>query len=140
MKILSVSRRFERYKLLYCMKILNKETQNCGLHWNYTPDTGYIFTIPKFGKYFTQERQQSFNFVGPSLFNSLPLYLRKEVMDSKQWKILLDKFLERILNDPVTLKISSGLCEVHTSKPTNSLVKWIPNPGLLGTRKHTSPE
>ena len=140
MKILSVSRRFERYKLLYCMKILNRETQNCGLSWTYSQDSGYIFEIPKFGKYFTQERKQSFNFAGPSLFNTLPLYLRKEIMDSKSWKILLDKFLEQIPDNPITLKITSGLCEVHTSKPTNSLTKWIPHLGLLGRRKHLSPD
>ena len=140
MKILSVSRRFERYKLLYCMKILNRETQNCGLSWTYSQDSGYIFEIPKFGKYFTQERKQSFNFAGPSLFNTLPLYLRKEIMDSKSWKILLDKFLEQIPDNPITLKITSGRCEVHTSKPTNSLTKWIPHLGLLGRRKHLSPD
>ena len=135
-----MSRRFERYKLLYCMKILNRETQNCGLHWTFSQDTGYTFTIPKFGEYFTQERKQSFNFAGPSLFNSLPLYLRKEIMDTKSWKILLDKFLERIPDNPITLRISSGLCEVYTSKPTNSLLKWIPHLGLLGRRKHISPD
>ena len=122
------------------MKILNRETQNCGLSWRYTSDTGYYFTIPKFGKYYTKERQQSFNYMGPSLFNSLPLYLRKEIMDSKKWKILLDKFLEQIPDNPVTLKITSGLCEALTSKPTNSLLKWIPHLGLLGRRQEKPPD
>ena len=51
LKVYSITRRFERYKILYCMKILNQETQNCGLTWNYSKETGYQFNIPKFGKF-----------------------------------------------------------------------------------------
>ena len=80
LKIFSISRRFERYKLLYCMKILNTEAQNCRLNWKYSKETGYLFDIPKFGKYYTKERLQSFNYSSPLLFNSLLLYLRTEIM------------------------------------------------------------
>ena len=108
LKVYSLTRRFERYKLLYCMKILNKETQNCGLSWKYSPDTGILFDVPKFGKLYTKERKQYFNYMGPSLFNSLPLYLRKEITDSSGWKVSLDKFLENIPDNPITAKITNG--------------------------------
>ena len=93
----------------------------------------------KFGKFYTNERRQSFNFMGPSLFNSLPLYLRKEAISTNIWKIELDKFLEQIPDNPITLKISSGLSDVYTGKPTNSLLKWIPHLGLSGRRKYYPP-
>ena len=122
------------------MKILNQETQNCGLSWNYSKETGYIFKIPKFGKYYTNERRQSFNYMGPSLFNSLPLYLRKEIMDTSVWKVDLDKFLESIPDNPITLKTTSGLLDIFSSKPTNSLLRWIPHLGLMGRRKAFPPD
>merc|ERR1712240_464909 len=79
LKIYSLTRRFERYKLIYCMKVLNNETQNCGLSWNYTPEFGILFNVPKFGEYYSKERNLSFKYMGPALSNSLPLYLRKEI-------------------------------------------------------------
>ena len=139
MKIYSLTRRFEPYKILYCMKILTNETQNCGLNWKFSEEGGFKFIIPKFCKFYTNERRQSFNFVGPSLFNSLPLYLRKEAISTNIWKTDLDKFLEQIPDNPITLKISSGLSDVYTGKPTNSLLKWIPHLGLSGRRKYYPP-
>ena len=73
--------------------------------------------------------------MGPSLFNSVPLYLRTEKVESATWKPLLDKFLKKIPDNPITSKMTSGLCESKTSKPTNSLLKWIPHLDLLGRRK-----
>ena len=67
LKIYSVTRRFEWYKILYCMKILNNETQNCELTWQYSKETKYKFIISKFGKYYTNERRQLFDFMGPFL-------------------------------------------------------------------------
>ena len=122
------------------MKVLNKETQNYGPTWKYSPDTGILFNVPKFGKFNSKERNQSFNYMGPSLFNSLPLYLRKEITDTSGWKVSLDKFLEKIPDNPITAKITSGLCDALTCKSTNSLLKWIPHLGLSGRRQHYPPE
>ena len=122
------------------MKILDSETQNCGLSWTYSPEFGYLFNVPKFGQYYTSVRNQSFNYLGPALFNSLPLYLRKEVMDTPTWKVSLDKFLEQIPDNPITAKITSNLCEAFTSKSTNTLIKWIPHLGLSGRRLSNRPD
>ena len=72
-------------------------------------------------RYFTKERLQSFNYSGPLLFNSLPLYLRTDVMSTVQWKTHLDKFLDSIPDNPITIKVTSGLRDVITYKPTNLL-------------------
>ena len=76
LNIYSISRRNERYRIIYCKKILLDKTQNCGLTWRYTNKNGYIFDVPKFKKYSKGLREQSFGYMGPKLFNSLPLYLR----------------------------------------------------------------
>ena len=93
-----------------------------------------MFTLNKFGKYEHCNRRQSFNFMGPRLFNTLPKYLRSQDTTFPIWKSNLDKFLERIPDNPVTVPNESGLCELYTAKQTNSLIYWIPHLGLTGRR------
>ena len=133
----SVSRRFEHYRILDCNKILNGESQNCGVSWTYLKTTGFKFDVPKFGKHFTMEREKSFNYAGPALHNTLPLYLRLDKLSTENWKEKLDNFLEDVPDHPITTKLKSGLCDQYTTLPTNSLIKWIPHLGLSGKRKAT---
>ena len=35
LKLQSFSRRSDRYRMIYCFKVLNKLTQNCDLEWEY---------------------------------------------------------------------------------------------------------
>ena len=131
----SVTRRLERYRIIYCMKIISGLTPNCGLEWTYSEKYGYNFKIPNFGKYFKSQRQQSFQYMGPLLFNALPVSLRKhDILSSAHWKMDLDIFLQQIPDYPITSKYTSGFCDVFTSKPTNSLIKWIPHLGLSNRR------
>ena len=90
------------------------------LAWNYRKETIYRFNIPKFGDYYNKEHQKSFNNIGPSLYNMLPLYLRNKLVGSLAWKEGLDLFLGDIPDNPVTTKHSSGLSDVIMSKPRNS--------------------
>ena len=69
------------------------------------------------------------------LYSTLYRYIRTDKVDSATWKPFLDKFFEKIPDNPITSKITCGLCEPTTSKPTNSLLKWIMHLGLLGRRK-----
>ena len=139
LKMYSVTRRFERYKIIYCKKIIMNLTPNCGLKWSYTEKYGYLFEIPKFKEYFKSQRQQSFQYAGPLLFNSLPVHLRKKkLLFSERWKMELDLFLQCIPDRPITSKCTSGLCDPFTSKPTNTLWKWIPHLGL--SRRRDTPE
>ena len=74
--------------------------------------------------------------MGPRLFNALPAVLRphNNSLNFDQWKILLDKFLATIPDNPVTGPNESGLCDYYSSKQTNSLLFWIPHLGKSGRR------
>ena len=136
MKMLSIGRRYERYRVIYCFKILNGLTPNCNLAWNSTPYFGQVFNLIEFGKYENSNRKQSFQYMGPRLFNALPAVLRphNNSLNFDQWKILLDKFLATIPDNPVTGPNESGLCDYYSSKQTNSLLFWIPHLGKSGRR------
>ena len=124
----SLNRRYERYRVMYCHKIIHGMTPNCGLHWTMTPKYGHMFKLKDFGKYEHSNRKQSFQFMGPRLFNAIPISLRPYIysLSFDQWKMELDKFLSEIPDHPITGPKESGLCENLTSKQTNSLLYWIP--------------
>ena len=114
-------------------------TQNCGLKWRFTEKNGYNFEIPKFKKYAVTLREQSFNHMGPRLYNSLPLYLRQNTdLSLEKWKTQLDDFLCNIPDHPTTSRIVSGLSDLYTAKPTNSILRWIPHLGLSGRSTNIS--
>ena len=135
LKMYSINRRFERYRILYCYKIVKGLTQNCGLSWSVSKQNGLLFDIPKFKKYYKEARKQSFCYMGPLLFNSLPVYLRNDMTKSiEEWKHSLDIFLQSIPDNPITLKCPSGLLDFYSAKPTNSITRWIPHLGLSARR------
>jgi len=138
LKIPSMGRRYERYKIIYCHKIIHNMTDNCGLKWEYSNLFGYKFYQQKCGKFAIKRREQSFNYIGPRLYNSIPSYLKLyEDCSFDTWKLKLDKFLDSVPDNPITSRISSGLCDPHTGKPTNSLLKWIPHLNISGRRTVT---
>ena len=128
----------QRYRIIYCQKIILGLTQNCGTNFSYTTENGYQFDVPKFKAFSKGLREQSFGYMGPKLYNSLPLYLRNvKDISIEKWKENLDKFLMNIPDNPITSRCTSGLCDVYTTKPTNSLIYWIPFLHLSGRRKTT---
>ena len=136
MRIYSINRRYERYRIMYCHKIIQGMTPNCNLTWSNTPKYGHIFSLTEYGNYENSNRKQSFHFMGPRLYNSIPVKLRPYLYDMNfaQWKTALDKFLSEIPDHPVTGPNETGLCEHLTSKQTNSLLYWIPFLGKSGRR------
>ena len=81
-KMFSISRCFERYKIIYARKILNGDTPNCGLRWENNIHKGNLFNI-RYSPNGTSShikgiRLNSFQVQGPELFNILP----KEIRDS----------------------------------------------------------
>ena len=117
-------------------------TDNCNLDWTYSDKTGFNFITKKCDPQAKANGRwlQSFQYSGPRLYNSIPLYLRKKCdLSLLSWKNSLDKFLESIPDNPVTSKITSGLCNIYTSRPTNSLIRWIPALHLNGRRADTPP-
>ena len=125
----------ERYRILYSYKIVNNLTQNCGLTWKVDSKSGLIINTLKCKQYENSCRMQSFQYMGPRLFNALPGQLRTKDGDYKQWKSKLDLFLADIPDHPITMLNESGLCDIITARPTNSLIRWIPYLGLSGRRE-----
>ena len=110
-------------------------TDNCDLDWHYSDMSGFKFTVPKCTRKAVQIREQSFNYTGPRLYNSIPLYLRTRTDTSfDTWKCKLDKFLETVPDNPNTSRITSGLCDMFSAKPSNSLLNWGPFLNLTGRR------
>ena len=75
LKMLSISRRLERYRIIYTRKILNGDSLNCGLVWRYTQDKGNIFKVnysPNSAPVRVKTiRLNSYQVQGPELFNLL---------------------------------------------------------------------
>lgn len=46
LKMSSIQRRFERYRVLYTWKILQEKVPNCGISWHSTPTTGRLCLLP----------------------------------------------------------------------------------------------
>ena len=88
-------------------------TPNCGQTWEITAHKGIIFYItqsPNNAPLFTKTiRKNSFQYQSLLLFNSLPKNIRNSESDMEGWKTILDKFLDKIPNLPVTSQLDSGL-------------------------------
>ena len=105
---------------------------NCGLNWKNSTEKGVLFNLRNYGKFGKSNRCQTLQFIGPRLYNSLPMKLRKydDSMSLDEWKYKLDEFLESIPDNPVTQANETGLCNIYTGKQTNTLLRWIPFLGL----------
>ena len=51
--------------------------RNCDLEWSTSAEFGTLFKLKNYKKYECSNRKQSFHFMGPRLFNALPVQLRK---------------------------------------------------------------
>ena len=135
MKMTSIGRRFERYKILYSWKVITGKTDNCGLNFTYNQNIGHTIETCNVQKFAQTKRTQSFQYVGPRLFNTLPRYLRDKLdVSLDTWKSELDNLLERIPDNPHTPDTIPGLCDHYTAGPTNSLIYWLPFLGLNDRR------
>ena len=134
MNLYSISRRFERYRVLYSYKIINNLTQNCGLSWRQDDNNGSLLNLLKCKKYETHNRMQSFHYMGLRLYNALPKNMRTIGKPYQDWKAELDEFLSLVPDCAVTVSNKSGLCDQFTARQTNSLMNWIPHLGLSSRR------
>ena len=97
-QMLSQQRRMERYKILYIWKILEGEVPNYGITKTENIRLGRFCEIPtlsKNSKFKVKNLiENSFQTVGPRLFNSLPRCTIEE------FKTNLDEFLAKIPDEP----------------------------------------
>lgn len=138
MKMISLQRRQERYRVLYVWKTLQGLVPNCGITVQNTPEdrVGRTCRIPRINTGATAAakslREQSFQVNGAQLFNSLPPFLRNMTTCSlDEFKERLDKYLERVPDEPSVAGLTPGAC-TPDGRPSNSLLHQRP---VGGTRR-----
>ena len=125
LKQYSQQRRMERYRILYTWKILENLAPNCGLTVISTIRRGRELKVPMLkGKQSIRTlRDQSFQVKGPQLFNSLPMNIRNITKVSvDEFKMHLDKYLEKIPDEPSVDGLVPSACNQFTAVPSNSIL------------------
>ena len=121
----SQQRRLERYRIIYTWKILEGLVPNCGLEVLHNGRRGREIKIPPLkGKSSVRTlREQSFQANGPKLFNSIPKKVRDLTKVSVgDFKEQLDKFLEKIPDQPNVDGLTPTACDLYSAAPSNSIV------------------
>ena len=129
LRLNSVQRRFERYRTIYCWKIVQGLVPNCGLSWTSRPVTGKLCLLPLSSSTATSRtktlRKSSFQFQGPALYNSLPAELRDLSCTVETFKQHLDKHLGQFPDLPL---VHNGLLpppvNAITARNSNSIIDW----------------
>ena len=122
MKLQSIQRRLDRYKLIYTQKIIRGFVPNCGLNWAESPYNGRYIIIPEEGKYLKSLRRQTVSFTAGQMFNYLPRYMRDDNESSLEvWKASLDKLLELVPDCPKTPTLVPTFTSPYTNKQSNTL-------------------
>ena len=125
LNISSVGRRFQRYKCIYIWKILNGHAQNCGIEWYHNNKSGTMCKTRKIGTYFQPQRANSFQWIAPRLFNSLPRNIR-DCRDSQEiFKSKLNEFLSKLPDCPLTRELTPIPMDPFDCSPSNSIIHWI---------------
>ena len=125
LNLYSQQRRMERYRIIYTWKILEGLAPNCGLKEKQSIRGARELQVPTLkGKQAVKSlRDQSFQVKGPQLFNSLPAFLKKITKVSvDDFKMQLDKYLEKIPDEPNVDGLVSAACNPFTASPSNSLL------------------
>ena len=126
-KIPSIERRLERYRIMYVFKILENVVPNCGLELSHTINdrVGRKLLVPRIIKNspssIKKARIQSFHYNGSCLFNILPKYLRNSTgVGTDDFKVLLDEYLKNIPDEPIIGGTPEGID--FNSQPSNSIL------------------
>ena len=114
---------------MYTWKILEGLVPNCGIEEkNINERLGRMCQIKKLigSKQIQKLRSSSFQFTGPTLFNSLPKKLRDlKGICVEDFKIYLDNYLMTVPDQP-KLPGMTPAAMTSDSVASNSLVHWIP--------------
>ena len=116
LKMLSLQRRQERYRILYTWKILEGRAPNCGITAHGLEDRKgrkcVIHQLNNNSPAAVQSmKDQTFQVHGPQLFNSLPVYLRNMTKcPIEDFKMKLDKFLQKVPDQPSVSGLTPGVC------------------------------
>ena len=123
MNMNSEQRRMERYRILYVWKVLQGLVPNPGIEeLTANENRGRRCIVP-----FTRDKKrlESFNVIGPKLFNNLPKELRNMKCLLEDFKISLDTFLMCVPDEPPCPGLVPGATDMILSKPSNSLLHQV---------------
>ena len=126
LKMLSLQRRLERYRILYVWKTLEGQVPNCGITVKECGRMGRMCSIPTLNlhaKVSVQSmKEQIFQVNGPRLFKALPANIRNMTMCSiDDFKMALDKYLELVPDEPAVRGLTPGGCTMD-ARATNSIL------------------
>ena len=140
LKMYSVQRRFERYRLLYTWKVLEGRVPNCGLQWKHSASVGRLCIPPqpKHNRLVRNLRNNSFQAAGPRLFNALPAYIRDFSGSPEAMKKQIDQFLQKVPDHPIVPggTLPAPLDQI-TAANTNCITDWSRHLSLAIRRKKT---
>ena len=119
LKMNSVQRRIERYKIIYVWKTLENLVPDCGVTLNSEDDRrGRMCAIPTLKHKERTKRENSFQVTGPKLFNAMPKYIRNmKNCQTDEFKEKLDSYLTGVPDEPKV----SGLMPLNFQQ-SNSLL------------------
>ena len=129
LKLYSLQRRRERYRILYVWKILQNIVPNVGessITYRFSTRHGRFCVVPRPTTTASAEVQRlkegSFCVNGPKLFNSLPKSLRNlKDVDLSVFKRKLDQYLSTVADEPQCPGYTAG-----RRAESNSLIHMIP--------------
>ena len=127
LKLSSTQRRHDRYKILYCFKILNGLVPNPGLTLNALDSRkGPTISGPQSrcggSTHMKTLKDNSFLVSGPAVFNCLPKNVRSYSSHSLEvFKFMLDSYLNIIPDYPYSLGTGSSSAVLNDGTPFNSI-------------------
>ena len=130
MKMISLQRRLERYRILYTWKTIEGLVPNCGLKVKTEGGRiGRTVAVPKRNTStraaVQTKKEQTFQVNGPQLFNSLPAHIRNLTKcDLGDFKMKLNKFLEQIPDEPNVAGLTPG-ASTTDARPSNSILDQV---------------
>ena len=98
---------------------------NCNLNWSYNEYYGTLINSISVGKYYQTLRTQTFQWIGPRLFNCLPRHIRDCKLNTEGFKSLLNSYLRLIPDCPVTRDLTPVPMDPYECTPSNSIIHWI---------------
>ena len=125
LKLNSIQRRVDRYRIVYSWKSINGYTPTLGMKWNEISSrrNGRVLQIPKvegMSESLKNLRRNSIQHYGVKLMTILPKEIRNFTGKPETFKLLLDSFLCKIPDQPETESIKPEALD-YNSSPSNSV-------------------
>ena len=128
MKLNSLQRRVDKYRIIYSWKSINGCTPLLGMKWNEisTGRNGRVLRIPKvegISESLKNLRRNSIQHYGVKLLNILPKEIRNFIREPDAFKSLLDSFLCKIPDQPEKESMKADVLDYNSSS-SNSVYDW----------------